>query len=150
MRPRVKVQVSAVLPQQPQRLPRQHAHKHVQGRAQPALAATRQTRGGGQRVVRAVQRLGAVRQRGPWGNAGKVNRKQCKSSVLCTGCSTRAKGGLHTCGRVMGQGLDRLARSRRVQLMPIPQADGKQFAVAEQKCMAGRTPELLYMWTYGR
>ena len=28
-------------------------------------------------------------------------------------------------------------RSRRVQLTPIPQADGKQFAAAEQKCMAG-------------
>ena len=44
----------------------------------------------------------------------------------------------------MGQVLGRLARSRRVQLTPIPQADGKQFAAAEQKCMAGRTPELLY------
>ena len=27
----------------------------------------------------------------------------------------------------MGQGLGRLARSRRVQLTPIPQADGKQL-----------------------
>ena len=49
----------------------------------------------------------------------------------------------------LGQGLGRLARSRRVQLMPIPQADGKQFAAAEQKCMAGRTPELLYRQVAG-
>ena len=32
----------------------------------------------------------------------------------------------------MGQGLGRLARSCRVQLSPIPPADGKQFAAAEQ------------------
>ena len=44
----------------------------------------------------------------------------------------------------MGQGSGRLARSHRVQLTPIPQADSKQFAAAEQECMAGRTPELLY------
>ena len=30
-------------------------------------------------------------------------------------------------GCVMGQGWGRLARSRRVQLMPIPQADGRQL-----------------------
>ena len=50
---------------------------------------------------------------------------------------------------LMGQGLGRLARSRRVQLTPIPQADGKQCAAAEQKCMAGRTPELLYRQVSG-
>ena len=52
-------------------------------------------------------------------------------------------------GCVMGQGLGRLARSRRVQLTPIPQADSKQFAATEQKCMAGRTLELLYRQVAG-
>ena len=37
----------------------------------------------------------------------------------------------------MGQVLGRLARSRRVQLTPIPQADAKQFAAAEQYVVHG-------------
>ena len=50
---------------------------------------------------------------------------------------------------VMGQGSGRLARSHSVQLTPIPQADSRQFAAAEQECMAGRTPELLYRQVAG-
>ena len=45
-----------------------------------------------------------------------------------------------THGCVMGQGSGRLARSHRVQLTPIPQADSKQFAAAEQECMGHMDP----------
>ena len=38
---------------------------------------------------------------------------------------------------VMGQGSGRLARSLRVQLTPVPQADSKQFAAAEQERNGG-------------
>ena len=43
-------------------------------------------------------------------------------------------------GCAMGQDLGRLARSRRVQLTPIPQVNGKHLSAAEQECMPGATP----------